>query len=161
MAGRGPVPGFGAKPPGQRRRRNRETPRLLLGAPPDEWPALPWDGASEQTQEWYRTWATSRQASQFTPTDWLRLHELAPIVDAFYAAVMDGRVEKDAKDLMSEIRLNEALLGATILDRMRLRWDLVAAPEAEDDLPRRRMRPKLKVIDGGANARQAPRRRDT
>jgi hypothetical protein len=138
MAGRGPAPGFGAKPPSERRRRNREAPRVLLGAPPDDYPPLPWDDASEQTQEWYRTWATSRQASQFGVTDWLRLHELAPIVDEYYRTF-------DPK-LFAEIRLNETLLGATIVDRIRLRWDVVDGPEDE---PRRRMRPKLKVIDGG------------
>jgi hypothetical protein len=76
---------------------------------------------SEETRRWYATWAGSPQASMFTGTDWQRLAMLAPLVDAYFA--------EPTKELLGEIRLNEALLGATPVDRLRLRWKL---PDAGD-----------------------------
>ncbi|MGH3762943.1 hypothetical protein [Actinophytocola sp.] len=55
----------------------------------------------------------SPQAQAFTVTDWQRLHMLAPLVDQYFA--------EPRKELLAEIRLNEGLLGATHVDRLRAR----------------------------------------
>jgi len=63
------------------------------------------------------------------------------------------------KDLLAEIRLNEASLGGTAADRVRLRWT-VAEPET-DPVVRRSASPRggtsrrdrvLKVVDGQADS---------
>jgi hypothetical protein len=115
MAGYGPPP----KDPSERRRRNEDNvPRKEIPAtPPDSYPPLPnADRYSEATQTWYQTWANAPQANRFLSTDWQRLHMLAPLVELYY-------FEPD-KSIMAEIRLNEAALGATEADRLRLRWDI-------------------------------------
>lgn len=66
-----------------------------------------------RTLDWYETWRRAPQASAFTGTDWQRLQMLAPLVDAYW-------MEPSTK-LLAEIRLNESLLGATHVDRMRAR----------------------------------------
>lgn len=77
-------------------------------------PELPGaDKFSAATNTWYLTWARSPQASTFTSTEWLRLHMLAPLVEAYYTS--------PDKNLMAEIRLNESKLGATLEDRLRMR----------------------------------------
>ena len=141
MAGVGPPP----KPPAQRRRRNAVPPTKKLTEPPPEYPPLPGEHMP-QTLAWYKTWATSPQASRFTPTDWQRLHMLASLVDLYSAA--------PAKELMGEIRLNESLLGATEADRLRLRWDVdPTPPPAKKTAPTRRQTTRkervLKLVQGG------------
>lgn len=74
-----------------------------------------------ETRAWYATWRKSAQARTFTPTDWQRLAMLAPLVQQFF--------DKPDVKLMTEIRQNEALLGATPLDRLRAR--IAVAPKDE------------------------------
>lgn len=95
-----------------------------------------------QTIEWYRTWAESEQASQFTGTDWQRLRMIAPLVDLYFTS--------PSKDLMAEIRQNESKLGATAEDRQRLRWKIQTPEKSDaDDVPekskpRERKDPRVK-----------------
>lgn len=122
---------------------------LVLGDTPVDAPALP--GRSKllkQTRDWYDEWCRSPQASQFTNTDWLRLHMLALLVDQYF--------RNPDKQLMSEIRLNETELGATVASRQRLRW--VVRPrdnEAAAVKPKRaaaggrRRDPRLQLVKGG------------
>jgi hypothetical protein len=120
---RGPVP---AESP---QRRNKTGARTVTDAPP-EFPPLP--GAElylPQTRSWYETWCTSPQASTFAATDWMRLHMLAPLVDAYW--------QKPSKDLMAEIRQNESKLGATGEDRQRLRMKLEQPKPPETEKPAR------------------------
>lgn len=136
MGGRGPAP----KDPSQRVRRNKEV-RTQLEDTSVSAPALP--GASKfsaAVRAWYKTWSTCPQAQRFTPTDWQRLHMLAPLVEAYF--------EEPKATILSEIRINESLLGATEADRQRLRWDLpkpdqvdTAKPDATD------WRGRLRVVD--------------
>lgn len=122
MAGRGPAP----KDPEKRQRRNEDTiptTELAPDAKPNRAPALP--GArllSAATRRWYRTWATSPQAVVFVATDWQRLHMLAPLVEAYFA--------EPKQTLLAEIRLNEQLLGATVVDRQRARMRITAEPSS-------------------------------
>ncbi len=142
MAGRGPAPGANPnrKDALQRRRRNAETPldELPREGYQGAFPALPASWRTEKlvtvtdeegnayqvvkpvtvkylkaTRDWYETWAHSPMAVKFTPTDWTRLRQLAPLVDQYE--------RKPAKDLAGELRLQESLLGATVADRARMR----------------------------------------
>jgi hypothetical protein len=125
MAGIGPAP----KDPSQRRRRNVDPIAgavLPADGPDGATPELPGDHAA-RTLAWYETWRTSPQASTFLATDWQRLHMLAELVDLYWI--------EPKKETLSEIRLNEASLGATASDRARLRWS-VGDPEPSE--PRKR-----------------------
>lgn len=119
--------GMGPPPAANKRRRNADTfAEAVVTVSADaevEAPELPdRDQYSANTVRWYDTWSSAPQAAAFTATDWQRLHMIAPLVDAFWA--------EPSTKLMSEIRLNESLLGATHLDRMRARIKVEApAPE--------------------------------
>jgi hypothetical protein len=153
MAITGPVPKDGEK----RQRRNEPTfPPVELDerGDPAKAPKLP--NARRYlaaTKAWYATWASSPQASQFTGTDWLRLHMLAELVDGYFRADDPGLQQK----LMGEIRLNEAKLGATPEDRLRLRWHFAMSKDAGErgeqaaastrKPSRRRGDPRLKLVE--------------
>ena len=124
MPGNGPA----AKPDGQRRRRNKPTygpervvidDGALRGPAYDTLPVHP-DGP---TAVWWETWRRAPQAVAFAATDWQRLAMLVPLVDAYWR-------EPDPKGL-TEIRLNEERLGATVVDRLRARIR-IAIPDAPD-----------------------------
>lgn len=120
MPGTGPLP----KDASQRRRRNADavtTTVLPTEGPAGPTPELIGEHYDSRTLAWYETWRSSPQASTFLPTDWQRLHMLAELVQQYW--------EEPKKDLLAEIRLNEAALGGTAADRVRLRW-VVSEPEA-------------------------------
>jgi hypothetical protein len=71
---------------------------------------------SSGVREWWATWQRSPQASQFVDTDWNALRRCAVLLDAFYA--------EPSSALAGEIRQIEAKLGATVGDRLQLRWRL-------------------------------------
>jgi hypothetical protein len=73
---------------------------------------------------WYQTWRESAQAQLFTSTDWQRLAILAPLVEKHFSGPTGAT--------MSEIRLNEERLGATVVDRMRARM-VVETGDASTD----------------------------
>lgn len=130
---RGPIP----KDPAARVRRNKEhrtvvDPDAVVDAPnlPGSW--------SPDVLRWYGNWCASPQAQLFAPTDWQRLRMIAPLIDRYF-------VEPDPK-LLAEIRLNESLLGATIVDRLRLRLD-VRKPSTTPAPPPQHRR-GLTVVDG-------------
>lgn len=152
MAGIGPVP----KDPSQRRRRNADiaaTTVLPAEGPDSTTPGLPGDAYDSRTLAWYETWRTSPQATVFIATDWQRLHMLAELVQQYW--------EEPRKELLSEIRLNEAALGATAADRIRLRWTVAQAAEEQRPGPHASSRPRsstsrreriLKAVDGSAES---------
>lgn len=74
-------------------------------------------------------WATSPQAESFLATDWRRLILLAALVERY---VCDPKATT-----LSEIRINEASLGATARDRQALRMVIAAKEEkaATDSAP--------------------------
>jgi len=132
--------GTGRPPAENKRRRNAdlyEGLEVTVTAASSNAPKLPGaSGYSRQTQAWYATWATAPQSQAFVVTDWQRLHMLAPLVDRYFLAPDKG--------LMAEIRLNEALLGATHVDRLRARIKVAgeSAPteptEGSDEVAARR-----------------------
>lgn len=112
-----------AKPEGQRRRRNKPThdTKALQADGQIRGPELvgEWDPI---VVEWHMTWRRSPQAALFEDTDWMRLQMLAPIVQAYN--------RRPGAAALSEIRMNEERLGATVVDRMRAR--MVIEREDED-----------------------------
>jgi hypothetical protein len=127
MAGNGPAPSE------SRRRRNADTyadvrTRLVVdeelrgpelrGGP---------DARSKwrtRTREWWDTWRRSPQACVFLDTDWERLRMIAVLVDQYWA--------RPHHLIMAEIRLNESLLGATHVDRLKARMKVESAqPEGD------------------------------
>ncbi len=110
--------GFGPPPSETKRRRNADTfedQAVIVEAGAEvRGPELPHAALyGPQTITWYETWRRAPQAAAFVGTDWQRLHMLAPLVDAYFA--------EPSTKLLSEIRLNESLLGATHVDRLRAR----------------------------------------
>jgi hypothetical protein len=135
------------------RTRRRGGVRSLGGGGHSAAPPPLGSGYSERTRAWYATWAKSEQASEFSPTDWQRLHMLAPLVELYFTS--------PSKDLMAEIRQNESKLGATAEDRLRLRWRI--GGDAPDDRTepaagsRARRDPRLDLVGAPAVGKR-PRR---
>ena len=76
-----------------------------------------------ETLAWFETWRRAPQAQMFLATDWGRLVLLAPIVDGYF--------RRPSAAALSEIRMNEERLGATVVDRMRARIR-IAEPELDE-----------------------------
>lgn len=159
MAGQGPAP----KDPEKRRRRNKEGAFEWLPADgyQGEFPGLAQgytlvidseDGPTElwveflpATREWYDEWAHSPMAVKFTAVDWGRLRRVvAPLADKFF--------RRPAASIATELRLQESLLGATVMDRqrMRLRVESNEAPEPSAERPASRFAHLRVVADGDA-----------
>lgn len=117
MAGRGRAPGSGAKPDGERRRRNAPEKMTVVTSDgeqhgkelPDtfEWPPA--------TLAWWETWRTCAQASKFTDTDWSFLLDTAVLHAEFWLG---------NRALAGELRLRAAKFGATPEDRARLKIEI-------------------------------------
>lgn len=141
MAGRGPAPKDSSGP--------LDVLPAAFAGPAPELPASyrVSDGHREvrvrylaETRAWWAAWCSSPQAARFTATDWSRLRMIAPLVDRYERT--------SAKDLAAEIRVQEALFGATPADRLRLRWKIPVPdekPAAADD-PRGARRRKLRAV---------------
>jgi len=142
----GAIPGRLPKPDEKRARRNAptfETTELAGGKA--KAPALPGRAKlSKPTRAWWDTWKASPQADQFLATDWQRLLMLVPMVESYFAGNLG---------LLAEIRLNEAKLGATPEDRLRLRWRMRSADQQVERegkkaaRPAKRVDPRLKLVD--------------
>jgi hypothetical protein len=104
--------------------RERDARRALerwvdLGpAAPFEIPELP-DGHRQETFAWYAAWTSSASARRrlTSPTDWGRLLLVACMVDAWFESCEAGEPNLAA---LREIRLSEAKLGGTFVDRARI-----------------------------------------
>lgn len=136
--------GFGPPPSEHKRRRNADTfegQEVTVQADAEvRGPELPHaELYGPQTVAWYETWRRAPQAAAFVGTDWQRLAMLAPLVDTYFA--------EPSTKLLAEIRLNEGLLGATHVDRLRGRIKVEqpkqpagAPPAGVADLTSRRRR---------------------
>ena len=136
MAGSGPPPNP------NRRRRNADTYADVAAAVLDDGmvrgpePDPDW---SSSVRSWWETWRRAPQAATFLATDWQRLRMLAPLVARYWA-------DPD-KALLAEIRINESLMGATHVDRLKARIEVRPAATGSsgggppsDELARRRRR---------------------
>ncbi|OUM99324.1 MAG: hypothetical protein BAA04_09680 [Firmicutes bacterium ZCTH02-B6] len=137
MAGRGPAP----KPAHLRQRRNKKAGATTLTPPPEgerrRPPTLPNpDGRKwhRLTRAWWRRVWASPMASEYLETDVDGLGRLAVLVDDFHKA----ESAKERKELLQEIRLQEARFGLSPVDRSRLQWEIAKGDEAS----RRRQPPR-------------------
>jgi hypothetical protein len=111
MGGRGPAPKSNP------RRTNEHPSEKLEGTTRVDVPPLANRGDyGPDTLRWWTTWVTSPQSEAFLPTDFERLQMLAPLVEQFWTT--------GDKNILSEIRLNEERLGATLRDRQSLRMTI-------------------------------------
>lgn len=124
MAGRGPAP----KPADQRRHRIKDQiptttlvddgakrgPELAEITGRKTWPT--------PILKWYDVWRTSPQSKSFIDTDWQRLGMVAYLLEQYLA--------EPKSTILSEIRLNEERLGATVVDRQRARMVVEQAETA-------------------------------
>jgi hypothetical protein len=128
MAGRGPAP----KPANLRQRRNKKIGATTLQAmdinqsEKKKIPALQNPDKRifhRLTHQWWKHVWESPMAGEYLPTDIDGLARLAILVDDYY--------KFPSKDLMSEIRLQEARFGLSPVDRSRLQWEVAKGEEAE------------------------------
>jgi hypothetical protein len=118
-----------------------EQPLNTLTADGFEVPKLPkYREYSYLTKHWWDRWTRSPMAATFCETDWSRLIQLAPLVEAYNRMTDLDKIGTEdwdpskASKLLGEIRLNESLLGATHLDRLRGRIKIDREkPSADDD----------------------------
>lgn len=103
-------------------------PELVELTGRDDWP--------EGVVRWFEVWRRSAQAQAFEETDWLRLAMLAPIVEAYQ--------RRPSAAALSEIRMNEERLGATVTDRMRARMTIEDDEDGQDA-------PVVKLVDARAD----------
>ncbi len=83
------------------------------------------------TRAWWRHVWESPMAGEYLPTDIDGLARLAILVDDYYCA--------PGKELLAEIRLQEARFGLSPIDRSRLQWEVAKGEEAE----RKRKSPQM------------------
>lgn len=128
MAGRGPAP----RPAHMRQRRNKKVGAATLPAPePDQVkkPKTPILQNPDKrkfhrlTRAWWKRVWESPMAGEYLPTDIDGLARLAILVDNFY--------NSPSKELLAEIRLQEARFGLSPVDRSRLQWEVAKGEEAE------------------------------
>jgi hypothetical protein len=130
MPGRGPAP----KPASRRARANKDPiPSRSLRLVRESAPELPPLGPDkhgepqewhERTVAWWRVWADSELARDFTASDWSFLLDTALMHHNYWA---NGHWT-----LAAELRLRVAKFGATPEDRARLRITFADADERDD-----------------------------
>ncbi len=132
MAGKGPAP----KPANLRQRRNKKSSAATLQSPVVEQgeklkvPTLQNPDKRKfhrLTRAWWKRVWTSPMAGEYLPTDIDGLARVALLVDEYYKNPTGGK----AKELLGEIRLQEARFGLSPVDRGRLQWEVLKGEEAE------------------------------
>lgn len=120
-----------AKPDDQRRRRNKPahdtnvyTDEGVAYGPTLE--SLTGRSWRDEVEAWFEDWRHMPQARDFERMDWRRLALIAPLVEKM--------IDNPGAAAMSEIRMNEERLGATVTDRMRARMSIQRDSD-EDDGP--------------------------
>lgn len=123
MAGRGPQPNAHHQRERDTRRRVTARQTVVTRDGRTRGPELAGEYGPE-TLAWYETWRHAPQAALFEATDWSRLAMLAAMVDAYH--------RRPSAAALSEIRLSEERLGATVVDRQRARIVVEDADDAQD-----------------------------
>ena len=80
----------------------------------------------ELVEAWWDKWRDSPVAEVFLETDWSRLGLLAFLVKSYF--------DKPHYTKLAEIRQNESLLGATVVDRLKARIKVDGTP-VSDEVP--------------------------
>lgn len=85
------------------------------------------------TEEWWKRVWKSPMAGEYLPTDIDGLARVALLIDNYY--------KSPHREILSEIRLQEARFGLSPVDRSRLQWEVQRGEEAE----KKRKPPQSKV----------------
>jgi hypothetical protein len=133
MPGRGPAPGTGTKPAGQRRRRNKtadEKSIALTGTrvgPASKLPRSYLTGEKTkagkptrraflaETRKWFTELCASPEGTQFSTVDITYLRDLV-------APAYDRYLREPTRDMLAELRLQLSQFGATPDAKKRLGW---------------------------------------
>jgi hypothetical protein len=127
MAGRGPAPQANHQRERDTRRRQGDAVHLTRDGVV-RGPDFPYDVIPEPhpaTVEWWETWRAAPQAQLFEATDWQTLRRAARLQDGVMTSL------KVSAQAVSELRLIEERLGATVVDRQRAKIHIEAeGPDA-------------------------------
>ena len=145
------MPGPAPKPAHLRQRRNKKSGAATLPPPEDrknKAPALQNPDKRKfhklTRQWWSRVWE-SPMAGEYLPTDIDGLARLAILIDNYY----QNPADKKAKEVLGEIRLQEARFGLSPVDRSRLQWEVQRGEEAEKKRKPQRNTPPHKADPRG------------
>lgn len=144
------MPGPAPKPAHLRQRRNKKSTAAKL-PPPEQVerrraPTLPNPDGREWhrlTVDWWKRVWHSPMAQEYLPTDVDGLARLAVIVDDYHKA----ETPKERRELMQEIRLQEARFGLSPVDRARLHWEVQKGEEAQQRRRSERTAPSEQAAD--------------
>lgn len=147
------MPGPAPKPANLRQRRNKKAgaANLSLLDSGDKKKAPPLQNPDKRTfhrltRAWWRRVWESPMAGEYLPTDIDGLARLAILVDNYY----QDPTNKKAKEILGEIRLQEARFGLSPVDRSRLQWEVARGEEAEQKRkPKQRNTPPHKADPRG------------
>ena len=129
MGGKGPPP----KPAHMRQHRIKKAGATTLDAPETKNADIPKlqnpDGREfhQLTVEWWERVWTSPMANEYLPSDVDGLARVALLIDEYYKKPVGGK----AKEMLGEIRLQEARFGLSPVDRSRLQWEVQKGEEAQ------------------------------
>lgn len=126
------MPGPAPKPANMRQNRSKKSTRAVLSTVErtSKEPLLPNPDNREfheLTLSWWHNVWSSPMAGEYLTTDIDGLGRVALLVDEYYKAPTG----KSAKELMAEIRLQEARFGLSPVDRSRLQWEVAKGEEAQ------------------------------
>lgn len=120
---------FGPPPSEHKRRRNADTYAGLHTTVVDDGeltgPALEGASWSAAARSYWDIWRRSPMAKAFLDTDWARLRMVLLLVDDY--------LKNPTAQKLTAIQRNEAALGATVADRLRLRMRVVKVSEDTPD----------------------------
>ena len=127
MAGKGPAP----KPASLRQRRNKKAGATTLQTPEEQTEKVKLPSLQNPdkrtfhrlTRAWWKRIWTSPMAGEYLESDVDGLARLALLVDDYY--------KHPSKDLMAEMRLQEARFGLSPVDRSRLQWEVARGEESQ------------------------------
>lgn len=121
----------GPPPSENKRRRNADTYAGLHTTVVDDGeivgPALEGASWSAAARSYWEIWRRSPMAKAFLETDWARLRMTLLLVEDY--------LKNPTAQKLSVIQSNEATLGATVADRLRLRMRVVQVAEETADAP--------------------------
>lgn len=126
------MPGPAPKPANMRQNRSKKSTRAVLSTidRAKKSPPLPNPDNREfhaLTLSWWDNVWSSPMSSEYLVTDIDGLGRVALLVDEYYKSPTG----KPGKELMAEIRLQEARFGLSPVDRSRLQWEVQKGEEAQ------------------------------
>ena len=141
---KGPIP----KPLKLRQRRNKVSTAAVLETEAEaaerEVPPLPKMGKwHPMVVEWWNAVWTSPIAGEFLEVDKQRLYKIAVLHHEFWKSTNNPKAQMA---LAAEIRMQEAPMGLSPVDRRRLQWEVAKGEEAEAKTGRIRRNKRLAAL---------------